>query len=190
MKCSTLITVFCLLLTCGGIWGDQWATGMFATQTHDFGTIAAGAKAEYSFVVTNSYAKEVHIAAARSSCGCSDMHIEKPTLQTYETGAVVASINSRRLRGRQGATITVVFDRPKYAEVQLHVDVFIRGDLVLSPASIEFGELPLGKPAEKQLTVTRYGNRDWKLLEASCGHPNVIASFEEVGARIRRYPTV
>ena len=190
MRCVRLLTVFCALLTCRGVWGDQWAPGMFGTQSHDFGTIAAGAKAQFSFVVTNNYAKEVHIAAAQSSCGCSDVRIDKPTLQTYETGAIVASINSRRLRGRQGATITVVFDRPAYAEVQLRVDVFIRGDVVLSPASIEFGELPLGKPAEKQVTVTRYGNRDWRLLEVACGHPNVSASFEEIAARSRRYPIV
>ena len=101
MMCVRLLTVFCALLTCRGVWGDQWAPGMFGTQSHDFGTIAAGAKAQFSFVVTNNYAKEVHIAAARSSCGCSDVRIDKPTLQTYETGAIVASINSRRLRGRQ-----------------------------------------------------------------------------------------
>ena len=179
MRYLSVFMVLYALLAANRAAGENWAPALFAIKSHDFGTIAAGAKAEFAFVMKNDYAKEIHIASVRSSCGCSDVKIQNATLQPYETGTIIASVNSERLRGRQSSTITVVFDRPTYAEVQLYIKVFIRGDMLLTPASIEFGELPLGKSAEKQLTVTRYGDPDWKLLDVTCDNPHLRASFEE-----------
>jgi len=152
---------------------------MFTTKSHNFGTIAAGAKAEYRFVVKNLYVKEVHLASVRTSCGCTSVRIENPTLQSYETGAVVASINSQQFRDQRGATLTVVIDRPSYAEVQLRVDAYIRGDVVLAPSSIHFGDVRVGKVAERELTVTRYGNSAWKIRNVTSPNPHLTASVEE-----------
>lgn len=185
MRYLSVFILSYVLLAANRATGEDWASALFSIKSHDFGTIAVGAKAEYAFVMKNDYAKEIHVAAVRSSCGCSDVEIQNATLQPYENGAIVASVNSERLRGRQTSTITVVFDRPAYAEVQLYIKVFIRGDMLLTPASIEFGELPLGKSAEKQLTVTRYGDPDWKLLDVTCDHPHLRASVEEI-SRTRR----
>lgn len=168
-----------VLLTCSPAWGQSWATDMFATKSHNFGTIAAGAKAEYRFVVKNLYVKEVHIASVRASCGCTKVRIENPTLQSYETGAIVASINSQQFRDQRGATLTVVIDRPSYAEVQLRVDVYIRGDVVLTPSSLHFGDVRVGKSAERELTVTRYGNPAWKIRAVTSPNPHLTASAEE-----------
>ena len=73
---------------------------MFEVTQHEFGTIAAGAKAEFAFKFTNKYLYDVHVARVRSSCGCSDVRVTKDSLATYESGEVVASINSQRLRGQ------------------------------------------------------------------------------------------
>ena len=143
----------------------DWARDMFEVTRHDFGTIAAGAKAEFTFKFTNKYLREVRAASVRSSCGCSNVRITKDSLATYESGEVVASINSERLRGNQGATLTVTFDKPRYAEVQLKVSVHIRGDTLLEPSGFDFGEVEHGAEASRQLTVTHYGDADWKLVE-------------------------
>ena len=50
---------------------QEWARKMFETTTHDFGSVARGAKAEYEFVLSNIYLEDVHIASVRSSCGFS-----------------------------------------------------------------------------------------------------------------------
>jgi hypothetical protein len=138
---------------------------MFETTSHNFGTVAAGAKAECAFRFTNKYLYDVRIARVRSSCGCSDVRVTKDALATYESSEVVASVNSKRLRGRQGSTLTVVFDKPRYAEVQLKVTVYIRGDIVLAPKGLDFGEVKPGEEASRTLTVTRYGNADWSITD-------------------------
>lgn len=145
--------------------GADWAREMFEETQHDFGTIAAGAKAEFDFKFTNKYLYDVHVARVRSSCGCSDVRVTKDTLATYESSEVVASINSKRLRGRQSSTLTVVFDKPRYAEVQLKVTVYIRGDILLEPEGFDFGEVQPGQEATRTLTVTHYGDADWKVTD-------------------------
>ena len=45
------------LLTASGAAGENWAPALFATKSHDFGTIAAGAKAQYAFDMKNDYAR-------------------------------------------------------------------------------------------------------------------------------------
>ena len=125
---------------------------MFEGTEHDFGTIAAGAKAEFAFKFTNKYLYDVHVARVRSSCSCSDVRVTKDSLATYESGEVVASIDSERLRGDQGATLTVIFDKPRYAEVQLKVSVSIRGDILLEPSGFDFGEVEQGAEASRKLS--------------------------------------
>jgi len=164
------IVMLCLAATVGLLVSPEaasgdWAGEMFEETKHDFGTIAVGAKAEFAFKFTNKYLYDVHVSRVRSSCGCSDVRVTKDTLATYESSEIVASINSGRLRGRQGSTLTVVFDKPRYAEVQLKVTVYIRGDILLEPEGFDFGEVQPGEDASRTLTVTRYGNADWGITD-------------------------
>ena len=127
-----------LLLTvsvCSPAAAAQWATKMFETTKHDFGAVARGAKAEFEFVLENIYLEDVHISSVRASCGCTSPRIKQPWLKTYEKGAVVAKLDTASFRGRKGATITVTFDQPLYATVQLHVTSYIRATWCLLPAT-------------------------------------------------------
>ena len=98
-------------------------------------------KAEFAFKFTNKYLYDVHVVRVRSSCSCSDVRVTKDSLATYESSEVVASINSERLRGDQSSTLTVIFDKPRYAEVQLKVTVYIRGDILLEPSGLTSARL-------------------------------------------------
>lgn len=179
MRFLTWPVIVAMFACCNCAWSQQWAHDLFPTKSHDFGTVVVGAKAEFRFLVKNNTDREIHIASVRSSCGCSDVRIENATLQTYETGAVVATVNSERLRGKQTSTLTVVLDRPYRAEVQLRVAVFIRGDVVVSPPEAAFGDLPVGTSAERVLAVTRFGKPDWKIEKVESPHPHLSTEWEE-----------
>src|SRR5690242_19621718 len=98
-------------------WSKEWAVKMFQTTSHDFGHVARGAKAEFAFEVQNLYEEDIHIADVRTSCGCTTPTITKSTLKTWEKGAIVASLNTRSFVGQRNSTLTVVIDKPFYAEV-------------------------------------------------------------------------
>lgn len=171
-----LLTILLLTGTCSA---QEWAEKMFQTRSHNFGTIARAAKAEYAFELTNLYVEDVHIASVRSSCGCTTPRIEKDTLKSYEQGAIVAHINSDRFLGNQGATLTVTIDRPYFAQVLLHVKVFVYSDVLLEPSGISLGTIAEGSPAEQSIRVQYTGRRDWQVTEVRSANPHLTATVTE-----------
>jgi len=129
-------------------YGQDWAQKMFKITEHDFGSVAKGGKAEFSFVFENLYMEDVHVVGLRASCGCTTPRVENALIKTYEKGAIVAHFNTDTFLGQRGATLYVTFDRPFPAEIQLHVRGYIRNDVVLEPGSLEVGSVDQGAPVE------------------------------------------
>ena len=101
--------------------GQNWTTKMFETTSHDFGTVTRGEPAEFAFVLENVYVEDVHISAVRASCSCTTPEIKVATLKTHQKGAIVAKFDTAAFLGAKGATLTVTFDKPFFAEMQLQV---------------------------------------------------------------------
>lgn len=176
-----LLSLLFTVLWSSPLAAGEWAQKMFEISEHDFGAIARDSKAEFAFVLANRYVEDVHIASVRSSCGCTSLRIAKPLLKTYEKGAIVAHINTDRFTGRKGATITVTFDKPQYATAQLHVDAFIRGDVVFKPGSVQFGSVDRGTAVEKTVTVTSASRARWQIVDVTSTNPHLSVRMEEAG---------
>jgi len=73
---------------------QEWAKKMFEVTSHDFGTVAKGAKVDFGFKFQNKYEEDVHVEYVSSSCGCTTPTIAKNTLKTWETGEVLATFNT------------------------------------------------------------------------------------------------
>jgi hypothetical protein len=173
--------------------GQEWARKMFPQTTHDFGSVARGAKAEHKFTLSNLYLEDVHVASVRSSCGCTSPRINNPSLKTYQKGAIVAKFNTHKFLGRNGATVTVTFDKPFPAQVQLHVKGYIRSDVVFNPSSVQMGAVDRGSPADMNVAVDYAGRNTWKILEVKSSNPHVSGKVVETrrwGGRVRYGLTV
>jgi len=179
LRRAGLVLIGCMVAG-APVHGQEWARKMFKDDRHDFDTVARSAKAEYEFELSNIYLEDVHIASVRSSCGCTTPRIKTPLLKTYEKGAIIASINTPTFLGQRGATVTVTFDQPYYAEVQLHVSVYIRNDVVVEPGSIQLGTVDQGSAAESKVAVNYSGGRsDWRILQVKHSSPYFKASVVE-----------
>jgi len=154
---------------------------MFNTTSHDFGTVAKGSKAEFRFKIKNLYEEDAHVQGVRSSCGCTTPQISRADLKTFETGEIIAEFNTREFTGHKSATLTVTFDKPFHAEVQLHITGFIRSDVVTQPGSIDFGSVDQGQLSEQKLHVTYAGRDDWKILDAKTADPWYEVEMKETG---------
>ena len=153
---------------------QDWATKMFETTSHDFGSVARGAKAQFQFVFSNIYLETVHIADAQPSCHCTIVTFDKATLNTYEKGAIVATLNTNAFQGQRAATITVTFDKPFYAQVLLSVQGFIRTDVVFQPGSIDLGAVDQGNESDQKVSLVYSGwQPDWKVLAANSPNPSL-----------------
>ena len=125
----------------------DWAKAMFSETSHDFGVVAAGAKVEYKFVIENIYEEDAHIKSVQSSCGCTVAKIDRQSLKTWEKAELTAVVNTdtRQYYGRKDTTITINFDLPFEAEVQVHIHAYIRRDVVVLPGVVEFGSVSQGR---------------------------------------------
>ncbi len=159
-----------LALPDGGF-AQDWAAAMFGHTSHDFGTVARGADCVHRFPLENIYLEDAHIASVRSSCGCTLPEVTKPFLKTYEQSEVIAKLDTRRFTGRKDSTLTVVFDKPFPAEVQLHVYAFIRCDVVVQPGQARFESVEQGTAATQNLTVSYAGRDDWKIVDVRANRP-------------------
>lgn len=172
--------------------GNNWAKLMFPITDHDFRTVGRGAVAEYHFEFTNPYKEDVRIASVRTSCGCTTPSVTKNSLASRETAAVVAKFNTSTYVGDHSATVTVVFDKPYYNEVQLKVRGTIRTDVTFSPAEVNFGELLSGQIKRQEIVVTYTGGSNWEIkdVRSLCSDLTVALPAPERGPGLVRYRMV
>ncbi len=153
---------------------QEWANKMFQTRTHDFGTVARSAKTEFVFELQNLYKETIHIAGVRASCGCAIPSIVKDSLQSWEKGGILVELNTRAFMGQRKATITVTIDQPFYAEVQLTITGFIRGDVVIEPGTVNFSSVDQGAGATQTVAITYAGRSDWQIVDVRSANTNLI----------------
>jgi hypothetical protein len=144
---------------------QPWALKLFDKSHHDFGSVSRNAKTEHPFVIENIYEEELHIASVRSSCGCTKPVLEKRTLKTWEKAELIAQFNTRSFIGNKNAVITVVIDKPYYAEVQLTVQGHIRSDIVTEPGEVKFGEIPISQKQEVSMKISYAGRPNWEIVD-------------------------
>lgn len=169
----------CMGFSADLVQAQEWAKKMFSVTSHNFGTVAKGSKTEYRFVFRNLYKEDLHVVGVRTSCGCTSPEITKHDLKTHETAEVVAKFNTRTFLGQHGATLTVTFDKPFYAEVQLRVAGNIRGDVTFEPPFVDLGNVDLGAGAERQVRVTRVGSAAWDISDVRSANPNFEVSLSK-----------
>jgi len=168
-----------VLLAAAPLPAQDWAKDMFSHLSHDFGTIARGAKAEHRFPLQNVFVEGAHIVSVTSSCGCTQPEATKTFLRTWETADIVARIDTRSNIGHREASITVKFDKPFPAEVILKVSCFIRGDVVVQPGVIQLGSVPQGTKAQQKVEITYAGRSDWRLESIETSNPNYAINAHE-----------
>jgi hypothetical protein len=173
-------TILLAALAAAPAMGQEWARKMFEATNHDFVSVARGSKVEYRFVFTNLYKEDVHIASVRSSCGCTTAQFSERPIKTYEKGEVIATLNTQSYSGQRSATLTVTFDQPFYAEVQLLVTGFVRTDVTLDPPGIEFGSVDAHGTAKRSLGLSYSGgSSNWKITGIKPTSPYLTAQIVE-----------
>ena len=157
----------------------EWALKMFQATHHNFGHVARGSKAEFAFELQNIYEEEVHIADVRTSCGCTTPTIATPTLKTWEKGAIVATLNTRSFVGQRNSTLTVVIDKPFYAEVPLTIAGYIHSDVDFQPGVADLGDVEQGTAGEQTVAVTYRGNFNWQITDVRSANTHLEVELSD-----------
>ncbi len=156
---------------------QQWARDMFSEFSHDFGEVSKGEMPEFRFKVKNIYNEDIRIAQVFSSCGCTQVSVEKKTLKTWEEGEIVCRFNSRPFNGFKQATVTVRFGPPMVGEVQLTVRGTIVSAIRMNPPSLEFGQVFRGDQKSVTTTITGQQNVPFRIVDVKSTFPHVGVSL-------------
>jgi hypothetical protein len=131
-----------------------WADALFDTLSHDFGTTPYGPPVSHVFAITNNTGQRLHMSPARVSCGCLSATVTQRELAPGQEAALVVNVDTRRFTGPLTKYVYVQFDQPQFAEVRIVIQVNIRTDVTLTPASLAFGQVAPGTEAKANVTLT------------------------------------
>jgi hypothetical protein len=130
---------------------SQYPNDMFDSMEHNFGVVARGAEVMHRFKVTNKYKQDVRIVSVTTSCGCTSPKYDQSPIKSLESTYIEISMDTNKFQHEKKSTVTVTFE--PYGVVQIPVQVYIRSDVVLSPGSINFGEVEQGTAPSRTLSV-------------------------------------
>lgn len=159
---------------------------MFKEFKHDFGTVVRGEDVEYRFEIENVYEEDMHIQSVNSSCGCTKVSVTKNVLKTWEKAEIVAKFDTMAFSGARSARLTVQFAQPYFAQVYLDVKGVIRTDTSISPGSINFGSFSDPATTTRTVTLTRFGNPNWKIVDVMSSYPHVTVALNETERNANR----
>ena len=67
----------------------------------------------------------------------------------------------------------MTFDRPYYAEVQMQIRAFVHTNILMEPASLQFGTVEQGKASEAQVRLYRGDFPNWQIQGVHLSDPNL-----------------
>jgi Protein of unknown function (DUF1573) len=154
---------------------NDWAKKMFDSTSKDFGVVARGAEVTHKFRVKNLYTQDIQISNVTTSCGCTAPQFDQTPVKTGGETYVTISMDTNRFQHLKTSTVTVQFSQPRFAEVKIPVQVYIRSDVVFTPSSINFGAVAAGTEATRSMDIAYAGRPNWTILKVNTGDPNIKA---------------
>jgi hypothetical protein len=154
---------------------NDWAKKMFDSTSKDFGVVARGAEVTHKFRVKNLYTQDIQISNVTTSCGCTAPQFDQTPVKTGGETYVTISMDTNRFQHLKTSTVTVQFSQPRFAEVRIPVQVYIRSDVVFTPSSINFGAVAAGAEQKRSMDIAYAGRPNWSISKVNTGDPNIKA---------------
>lgn len=162
--------------------GGSWAEQMFLELKYDFGSVAKGAEIRHVIEITNPWKETVTLSGLTSSCPCISPTLTKYELKSKQTAQLVLALDTLHFSAKREVTVTLsaTFDGLNFKQVRIPISAFIRGDVVMEPGSVQFGQVSPGETAERRIRIRYAGRSDWTIRSVRCKNPDMTAQVQEV----------
>ena len=180
MRKILIFTFLCLLLS---FMLQAKAVLKFESQEINFGKIDEGKPVNLAFTFKNTGNSILYIKSIRPSCGCTVIQLKKKKYKPGENGTIPVKFISNGFGGRKimkSIGVTSNDDKNPYIRLKIIGQVTLKNfaRIEVSPSSIDFKIIPLGKQKSKKLLIKNTGNLDLIILEVS--HiPEIIPMFSK-----------
>ena len=179
---TTIALFLGLSASAAGANAVDWLTAVFPERAHDFGNVARGSHIRHTFPIINRTNSEIRIADWRTKCGCTDVKVGARVIPPGTQTTVEATLDTTKFLGYKASGLTLVIDRPAFAEIDLNLTCVIRGDITLAPGELDFGTVRRSENrAAVTLSLTYAGGRpDWEIAEMKTQSARVKATAKEL----------
>lgn len=161
---------------------------VFPSRTHDFGAVARGSQLRHRFRIVNTTGDELRIAETRAKCGCTEVKLGAKVIPPKAETYVDTVLDTTKFLGPKKSGVTLIIDRPVFTEVDLDLNCFIRGEILLNPGQVEFGVVPRGKPATRTLALTYAGSAaGWGIQKMNTISSAISARLDPPGRTAEGY---
>jgi hypothetical protein len=110
--------------------------------TYDFGVIHSNTqRLPHVFILKNTGDTPLHIAAIKSSCGCTTAQLERKDIEPGGHIALSTAFDPSGRSGAQHKTITILTNDPAAPELTLELKCDIQLALKVEPPSLFFGQV-------------------------------------------------
>jgi len=164
---------------------QDWVSAILPERSFDFGTVARGSKVHHSFRLINRTDREVRIVNWRTKCGCTEVRVGARVIPPGTQTVIEAVMDTSKFQGYKPSGLTLVLDRPSFAEVDLNLSCFIRSDIMLEPGQVDFGIVARSTKPTVTLNLTYAGGQpSWGItrIQTQSPHLTMTAKVLEAGA--------
>ena len=162
--------------------GASWAEQMFSEWKYDFGSVAKGAEFKHVIEITNPFKETVTLSGLTSSCPCISPVLDKYQLKSKETAQLILTLDTLHFSGKREVTVTLsaTFDGLNFKQVRIPIAAYIRGDVVMEPGSVQFGQVSPGEAVERRIRIRYAGRSNWTIRNVRCKNTHMTAKALEV----------
>jgi Protein of unknown function (DUF1573) len=161
---------------------QSWVDSILPERSFDAGNVAKGSKVRHTFPVVNRLNQPIHIASYKPKCGCTKVEIGAYDVPPGTQTTIAAVIDTTNFQGYKPSGLTLVIDRPYYAEIDLNFSCYIRTDLVMNPGAVDFGIVTRAsspKPTVTMLLTYAGGQPNWGITRMQTRGAHVSAKLQE-----------
>jgi Protein of unknown function (DUF1573) len=164
---------------------------LFPESFHDFGTVARGTKLRYTFWLVNTTNSDIKIVGWQPKCGCTEVKVGARDVPPGTRTPIEATLDTTRFPNiKKNSGLTLNIAGPTYAQKDLNVTCFVRGDMLLDPGVADFGNVNRGtKPVMVMNLTYQGGQAGWAIQGAKTISDNVSAEikgpFQAVGGGVQ-----
>ncbi len=169
-------------MTVSSAHAQTWIDSVLPERSFNAGTVAKGSKVHHTFALMNRLNQEVRIATWRTKCGCTEVRVGAQVIPPGTQTTIEAVIDTTRFEGYKPSGLTLVFERPTHAEIDLDLSCFIRSDVVLSPGGIDFGIVHRSSTVKPTVSVnlSYYGGQsNWGITRMQTRSNRISAKLNE-----------
>jgi hypothetical protein len=160
---------------------SDWPNKMFgkAGTSHDFGTVAYGAKLYKRVPITNIWAVPIDIVNVRVSCGCVTALASTASLKPRESGYLDLTMDALKFKGQKSVTVYVTIGPEYTGTASFIVSANSRQDIVFNPGQVNFGVVQAGQTPTQNIDVDYAGVFDWQVKEVIKNDAPLDVTFEK-----------